>query len=64
MTRYPQSIRVFLGTVDNMEELTSYLEAKDQPIWNAAMSEELKALKKNSTWTLVPLPKGKKMCRI
>jgi hypothetical protein len=43
-----------------MTKLNRYFKAKDQSIWNAAMSEELKALEKNYTLTLMTLPKGKK----
>jgi hypothetical protein len=33
--------------------------------WRKAMNEEMKALQKNATWELVPLPKGMKIvgCR-
>jgi Reverse transcriptase (RNA-dependent DNA polymerase) len=51
---------VFLGELDKKVEPNSYQEAKDQLIWNIAMKDEIKALEKNKTWTLVPLPKGKK----
>jgi hypothetical protein len=50
----------YLGAVDRASEPDSYSTAKDQPIWRAAMSEELKTLEKNETWSLVTLPKGKK----
>jgi hypothetical protein len=51
---------VFLGELDKKVEPDSYQEAKDQLIWNITMKDEIKALEKNKTWTLVPLPKGKK----
>ncbi|KAI5440617.1 hypothetical protein KIW84_010192 [Lathyrus oleraceus] len=47
-------------------ELSSYSvpsnveEAIEDPRWVQAMNEEMEALNKNATWTLVPLPKGKK----
>ncbi|KAI5406644.1 hypothetical protein KIW84_053107 [Lathyrus oleraceus] len=47
-------------------ELSSYSvpsnveEAIEDPRWVQAMNEEIEALNKNATWTLVPLPKGKK----
>ncbi|KAI5404869.1 hypothetical protein KIW84_051872 [Lathyrus oleraceus] len=48
------------------KELSSYSvpsnveEAIEDPRWVQAMNEEMEALNKNATWTLVPLPKGKK----
>jgi Reverse transcriptase (RNA-dependent DNA polymerase) len=50
----------YLGAVDRASEPDSYSTAKDHPIWRATMSEELKALEKNETWSLITLPKGKK----
>ncbi|XP_018632957.1 uncharacterized mitochondrial protein AtMg00820-like [Nicotiana tomentosiformis] len=35
-------------------------EALADPRWTKAMNEEVEALKKYSTWKLVPLPEGKK----
>lgn len=35
-------------------------EALNDPKWIQAITEEMKALQKNDTWILVPLPKGKK----
>jgi hypothetical protein len=49
----------YLGAVDRTSEPDSYSTAKDHPIWRATMSEELKALEKNETWSLITLPKGK-----
>jgi hypothetical protein len=49
----------FLGEPDKTIELNNYKEVKDQPILNIVMKDEIKALEKNDTWTLVPLPKGK-----
>ncbi|CAL8175713.1 unnamed protein product [Prunus armeniaca] len=36
-------------------------DALDNPKWKEAMYEELRALRKNSTWELVELPRGKKV---
>ena len=35
-------------------------EALTDPDWKKAMNEEMEALQRNTTWELVPLPKGKK----
>ncbi|KOM37136.1 hypothetical protein LR48_Vigan03g051700 [Vigna angularis] len=56
-----------LNAAEDLEssgELRSYKEAlhsSDRHLWQGAMEEELKALRKNSTWRLVDLPKGKKV---
>jgi ABC-type Fe3+-hydroxamate transport system substrate-binding protein len=39
-------------------ELTNFAEAKDDPAWQAAMEQELKAVEQNRTWELVPLLAG------
>ncbi|KAH9746316.1 hypothetical protein KPL70_004379 [Citrus sinensis] len=36
------------------------LESSDVALWMTAMQEEIKALHKNKTWELVPLPHGRK----
>lgn len=36
-------------------------EAMKDPKWKEAIEEEMKALQKNDTWALEPLPKGKKI---
>ncbi|KAL6334486.1 hypothetical protein AAG906_016031 [Vitis piasezkii] len=40
-------------------ESTTYAEATVIPEWQAAMSDELRALKENSKWSLTTLPPGK-----
>ena len=42
----------------NFEPIT-YAEAAVIPKWQAAMSDELRALKENNTWSLTTLPPGK-----
>jgi hypothetical protein len=37
---------IFLGLMDKIVEPNSYNEAKDQHVWNDAMKEKIKALKK------------------
>ena len=41
-------------------EPVSYQEAVKEKKWRDAMDEEIKAIEKNETWELVPLPKGHK----
>ncbi|KAF2320696.1 hypothetical protein GH714_030132 [Hevea brasiliensis] len=38
---------------------TSFEEAAEQPTWQIAMTEEMQAIEKNSTWELVDIPEGK-----
>jgi hypothetical protein len=52
--------QVFLSSLSKVEEPNFFQEAITQPIWCKAMKEELKALEKNETWTIVPLPNNKK----
>lgn len=49
-----------IAMLDNKEPGT-YLEALEHSHWKAAMNNEYQALLKNNTWTLIPLPLGKKL---
>ena len=42
---------------------TSHLKALTDPNWNAAMSDEFRALKDNKTWVLVPRPPNTNIIR-
>ena len=44
-------------TLSNFDEA---VQSTDSDKWSAAMAEEMESLKKNQTWELVELPKGKK----
>jgi len=46
----------FAGQIDN-EEPSSYEEAKGVKEWKLAMDDEIEALMKNQTWSLVPKPR-------
>lgn len=51
--------KCFLNTLDKITEPSTFLEASKNKNWVSAMKEEIKALKDNKTWVLVPLPVGK-----
>ena len=55
-------------TVNQLSSLSIPSNVQDalaDPKWKKAMNDEMEALKKTSTWNIVPLPKGKKIvgCR-
>ncbi|WVZ05356.1 hypothetical protein V8G54_018702 [Vigna mungo] len=50
-----------LNRSDEPRSYKEALDSSDRHLWQGAMEEELEALKKNSTWRLVDLPKGKKV---
>ncbi|XP_060182434.1 uncharacterized mitochondrial protein AtMg00820-like [Lycium barbarum] len=47
-------------SICNDYEPSSYEEAAKNLAWQATMNQEFDALHTNHTWTLTPLPKGKK----
>lgn len=51
---------LFLNQLSNNLEPRSFQEAVCTTVWQNAMHEELKALAKNQTWSVVDLPTGKK----
>ena len=48
-----------VNAISSNFEPTTYAEAAVIPEWQATMSEELRALKENNTWSLTTLPPGK-----
>ena len=52
--------RAFIASLDYVTLPKCWQVAKEDPKWKAAMQEELRALDKNRTWEIVPLPPGKK----
>ena len=42
----------------SMEEPCSYAEAVKEEVWRSAMAEEISAIERNKTWTLVKAPPG------
>ncbi|KAL0451427.1 UNVERIFIED_CONTAM: Retrovirus-related Pol polyprotein from transposon RE2 [Sesamum latifolium] len=49
----------FVASLSTLQEPNTYLEAVKHIQWRDAMKEELDALERNCTWSLVPLPLGK-----
>ncbi|XP_042401234.1 uncharacterized mitochondrial protein AtMg00820-like [Zingiber officinale] len=50
----------FLSKISAIQDPQTFQEANSSDVWRNAMQEELNALAENSTWSIVPLPKGKK----
>lgn len=50
----------FVAQISQQTEPSGYYEAVVHPEWQVAMQSELEALRVNGTWTLMPLPSGKK----
>ena len=61
VTSFPSHLRDFhcYTTLATLHEPHSYREASSNPLWQAAMIEELDALSRNRTWDLVDLPPDK-----
>lgn len=51
----------FVGNINEVQEPSSYLEARNKLVWVKAMRDELKTLEVNHTWDITDLPKGKKV---
>ena len=52
--------RKFLATIISSNDPKSFKEAMKDVGWQKSMHEEIRALEENGTWTLEPLPKGKR----
>ncbi|KAK9062368.1 hypothetical protein SSX86_019554 [Deinandra increscens subsp. villosa] len=52
--------RCFMSALNKSVEPETYSEASMDPNWVRAMNEEMEALFRNNTWTLVELPPGRK----
>uniref|UniRef100_A0A2N9IIA8 Uncharacterized protein n=1 Tax=Fagus sylvatica TaxID=28930 RepID=A0A2N9IIA8_FAGSY len=61
VTSLPSHLRDFhcYTALATLHEPHSYREASSNPLWQAAMTEELDALSRNHTWDLVDLPPEK-----
>jgi hypothetical protein len=54
------SYKAFVASLQSIAILTDWRVAKKDQKWFAAMKEELDALRKNKTWELTTLPRGKR----
>ncbi|KAJ0837837.1 putative RNA-directed DNA polymerase [Helianthus annuus] len=53
-------IKCFTSCLNKSIEPINFYEAKNDSNWVTAMNEEMEALNRNNTWTLVDLPEGRK----
>ncbi|KAM1069409.1 hypothetical protein ACFX13_001358 [Malus domestica] len=63
--RLSPNYTAYLSNISAHEEPQSFQEANQSQVWQQAMQDELHALDQHKTWSIVPLPKGKKIvgCR-
>ncbi|CAH9096007.1 unnamed protein product, partial [Cuscuta epithymum] len=59
--RFSNKHKAFLAAITSHDEPKRFSQAILVPIWREAMQREIRALEENGTWTLVPLPPGKKV---
>jgi len=59
-SRLSPAHRAFVASLRSLSIPKDWRCAKQDPRWNDAMKEEMRALQKNKTWDLVQLPVGKK----
>ncbi|XP_077234197.1 uncharacterized protein LOC143876374 [Tasmannia lanceolata] len=57
--RFSSAHRAFIAAISPILEPTSFAEAVQDPNWGNAMDNELHALERNGTWTIIPLPSDK-----
>jgi hypothetical protein len=62
-THLSPSHRAFITSLSAHSEPTSFAQVTSDPWWQDAMQTELTALELNNTWTLCPLPAGKRAIR-
>jgi hypothetical protein len=55
-----EPLRGFVHVLSSIQVPAGIQEALSDPKWTQAINEEMGALLKNDTWTLVPLPEGEK----
>ena len=59
-TRYPSSDYILITDEGEPESFQDVQSCRDKDCWTKAMQEEINSLKKNDTYELVKLPKGKR----
>lgn len=57
---FSANYQCFLATIIKGHDPRSFKEAMKSLEWQKSMKEEIKALEDNGTWSLVPLPAGKR----
>ncbi|KAK9751103.1 hypothetical protein RND81_02G242200 [Saponaria officinalis] len=58
--KFYEAHRAFLSAITTNKEPKNFKEVVQVAGWRAAMDVEMRALESNGTWTLEPLPEGKK----
>ena len=58
--KFSSNYRKFLAALISTQEPRSFKEAMKDAGWRASMQSEIQALEDNGTWTLEPLPPGKR----
>nr|GEZ41365.1 integrase, catalytic core [Tanacetum cinerariifolium] len=58
--KFSHSHKAFLTTISSNHEPSCFEQATQDEKWRNAMQQEIKAFKKNRTWTLEELPEGKR----
>ncbi|CAN1822894.1 Retrovirus-related Pol polyprotein from transposon TNT 1-94, partial [Linum perenne] len=60
-TRFMDMVAYALPTIEGVpNSLREAVQSPEHVKWQEAMKEEMKSLEKNKTWSLVPLPSGKR----
>ena len=64
--RLSKPLKAFVHVLSSSQISARVQEALSNPKWTQVIKEEMEALLKNNTWTIVPLRKGKKtiVCKL
>lgn len=58
---FSSSYKAFLSTIKSHDEPKNFSQTMQSPEWQEPMAQEITASEENNTWTLAPLPAGKKL---